>query len=194
MRDAEGFQGLLDALRELVQQVLLGMLGEFFPNKTSYRERHGTAHGDGGSAAGGGERGHSAVDAAPEKPNPFDVLGIPRETTDLVTVKKAFHKLARKWHPDKNPGNEAKEKMQKLNEAYSACLDALGDGESDDEDDRDEQEERPAASASARRASASARRDEEDRRWKEAEREFRRWRKVQKDQEKKLRREMEKAP
>jgi curved DNA-binding protein CbpA len=193
MRDAEGFQGLLDALRELVQQVLLGMLGEFFPNKTSYRERHGTTHGDGGSAAGGGERGHSAVDAAPEKPNPFDVLGIPRETTDLVTVKKAFHKLARKWHPDKNPGNEAKEKMQKLNEAYSACLDALGDGESDDEDDRDEQEERPAASASARRASASARRDEEDRRWKEAEREFRRWRKVQKDQEKKLRREMEKS-
>ena len=34
------------------------------------------------------------------------MLGVARDA-DEVEVKKAFYKLSRKWHPDKNPGHEA---------------------------------------------------------------------------------------
>ena len=69
--------------------------------------------------------------------DPFEVLGVPQDA-DIPAVRKAFHKLARKWHPDKNAGEkeeEAKRMMQKLNEAYDACLDRLGQGGSSDEEE-----------------------------------------------------------
>lgn len=40
-------------------------------------------------------------------------------------IKKKYHKLALKWHPDKNKDPSAKEKFQKINESYdllTACL------------------------------------------------------------------------
>ena len=33
-------------------------------------------------------------------------------------IKKQYHKLALKWHPDKNDDSVAKEKFQKINAAY----------------------------------------------------------------------------
>ena len=35
-------------------------------------------------------------------------------------IKKAYYKLARKWHPDKHPNNveKANKKMSKINAAY----------------------------------------------------------------------------
>ena len=38
--------------------------------------------------------------------NPYFVLGIPQDSPQ-ADIKKAYQKLARKHHPDKNPGNEA---------------------------------------------------------------------------------------
>lgn len=51
----------------------------------------------------------------------YQVLGCPRNVNDAA-LKKAYRKLAVKWHPDKNPDNpEATKNFQNISEAY-ACL------------------------------------------------------------------------
>jgi len=52
------------------------------------------------------------------------VLGIDRNA-DEATIKKAYRKLAMKYHPDRNPDNkEAEEKFKELGEAYEVLSDA----------------------------------------------------------------------
>ncbi len=54
----------------------------------------------------------------------YDVLGINREASD-ADIKKAFRKLARKYHPDVNPGDKtAEQKFKEINEAYEVLSDA----------------------------------------------------------------------
>lgn len=56
--------------------------------------------------------------------NYYDVLQLPRNSSD-VEIKKAYRKLAMKWHPDKNPDNaeEAAGKFQEIGEAYDVLSD-----------------------------------------------------------------------
>lgn len=50
--------------------------------------------------------------------DPYQVLGIPHDASD-EDVSKAYKKLAKKYHPDLNPGNqEAARKMSEVNAAY----------------------------------------------------------------------------
>jgi len=53
----------------------------------------------------------------------YKILGVKKDEK-AEAIKKAYRKLARKWHPDVNPGNkEAEQKFKEISEAY----DALGD-------------------------------------------------------------------
>jgi DnaJ-class molecular chaperone len=55
----------------------------------------------------------------------YSVLGVPKNSAQK-DVKSAYRKLARKWHPDANPGNvkEAEEKFKEISEAYEVLGDA----------------------------------------------------------------------
>ena len=52
-----------------------------------------------------------------DKRDYYEVLGIGKNATD-AEIKSAYRKLAKKYHPDLNPGNkEAEEKFKEVNEA-----------------------------------------------------------------------------
>ena len=49
----------------------------------------------------------------------YKVLGVSKDA-DEATIKKAYRKLARTWHPDQNKGNpEAEERFKEIGEAYT---------------------------------------------------------------------------
>jgi molecular chaperone DnaJ len=54
----------------------------------------------------------------------YQILGIDRKAT-LAEIKKAYRKLARKYHPDLNPGDKTAEaKFKEIQEAYSVLSDS----------------------------------------------------------------------
>ena len=61
---------------------------------------------------------------AENKRDYYEVLGVDRGA-DEATIKKAYRQLAKKYHPDMNPGDkEAEKKFKEASEAYAALSDA----------------------------------------------------------------------
>ncbi len=54
----------------------------------------------------------------------YEILGVSRDADD-ATLKKAYRALAKKYHPDMNPGDaEAEKKFKEASEAYAVLSDA----------------------------------------------------------------------
>ena len=59
-----------------------------------------------------------------DKRDYYEVLGVDK-SADASTIKKAYYKLAKQYHPDVNPGDkEAEKKFKEINEAYAVLSDA----------------------------------------------------------------------
>ena len=61
---------------------------------------------------------------AESKRDYYEVLGVSRDADD-ATLKKAYRQVAKKYHPDMNPGDaEAEKKFKEASEAYAVLSDA----------------------------------------------------------------------
>ena len=59
-----------------------------------------------------------------DKRDYYEVLGVPKDADDAA-IKKAYRQLAKKYHPDMNPGDkEAEIKFKEASEAYAVLSDA----------------------------------------------------------------------
>ncbi len=62
--------------------------------------------------------------------DPYKVLGVPTTATD-DEVKAAYRRLAKKYHPDANPGNKvAEQRMKEINAAYDQIMNKSSSGPS----------------------------------------------------------------
>ena len=65
----------------------------------------------------------SEVTSMGAKRDYYEVLGISR-SADKDAIKKAYRKMAKKYHPDSNAGNpDAEEKFKEVTEAYNVLSD-----------------------------------------------------------------------
>jgi curved DNA-binding protein CbpA len=92
---------------------------------------------------------------SPTNPDPYAVLGIPRDASDQQ-VQRAYRRLAKRYHPDLHPDEETAQQMRRINRAWETLSSPGSRARYDAESARP----RPASvghwSAPARRSAASS--------------------------------------
>lgn len=68
----------------------------------------------------------------------MEILGLEKEELTEQTVKKKYHKLALKYHPDKNSSAESNATFQQINEAFEIVKESLGEKEKEKEEKEEE--------------------------------------------------------
>ena len=66
----------------------------------------------------------SAVEAKSGSTDYYELFGMDRHTFDKKALKKSYYSLAKKFHPDKNPGNkDAEQKFKEITHAFEVLND-----------------------------------------------------------------------
>ena len=60
----------------------------------------------------------------------YEILGVSQHASN-ADIKNAFYRLAKQYHPDRNPSAEATAKMEQINEAYNVLSNPFKRGEYD---------------------------------------------------------------
>ena len=66
----------------------------------------------------------SDTEESKESVNLYEILGVEKTATQFE-IKKAYQKLAKQFHPDKNPDPAAGEKMKEISYVCGFCYYAL---------------------------------------------------------------------
>lgn len=101
--------------------------------------------------------------------DPYKTLGVSRDASER-DIKSAYRRLARNYHPDRNPGDhKAKEEFLKIKAAYDVLGNSEKKGEYDSRRAAEEESRREAERRTRRQAEERAKREAEERARREAE-------------------------